>query len=134
MKSQVTKDDPRWPEIAAGPARLQKAVRAAVFPVIVEQGERCFGVSIDQRWLRGSQGELTFFDTIAAASRFLQLVKLPVHGLVFAPPQTIELHRGHAVQCFSLSRQGLAGCCRCQLGQRNRAREAREYARQDECW
>jgi hypothetical protein len=134
MKSQAAKSDPTWPEIAGGPARHQKAATAAVFPVVVEHGERCFGVSIDQRWLRGSRGELTFFDSIAAASRFLQLVKMPVHGLIFAPPQALELGRTQAVQCFSLSRQGLASCCRCQLGQSNHAREAREYARQDECW
>jgi hypothetical protein len=134
MKPQAKSPDARWPEIAAGPDRQCQSVTATVFPVIVDQGARCFGVFIDQRWLCGSRGELALFDSVAAASRFLQLVKVPVHGLIFAPPRILELRHAQAIQCFSLSRQGLASCCRCQLGQENHAREAREFARQDDCW
>lgn len=132
MKPASGNTDPKWPEIAAGPDR--RGVKAAVFPVVVDRGERCYGISIDQRWLCGSRGEPTCFDTIAAASRFLQLVKLPVHGLVFAPPQAIAARPNDAIQCFHLTRQGLASCCRCPVGQRNHAREAREAACQDDRW
>jgi len=134
MKAQATKPKPKWPELAAGPNGQDRPIRAAVFPVVVEDGKRCFAVSVDQRWLCGSRGELTFFDTIAAASRFLQLVRMPVHGLRFEPAQAPTVAETQAVQCFSLSRQGLTSCCRCRLGQHSRALEAREYARQDERW
>jgi hypothetical protein len=124
----------RWPEIAAASIGVDKAMRGMVFPVMLEDGGRCFGVAIDQRWLRGSDGEMIFFDGIAAASRFLQLLRAPVLPLSFGPLQVLRVNESESIQCYSLTRAGLASCNRCRLGQRSRAVEAREYARLDDRW
>lgn len=34
----------------------------------------CFGLTLDQRWLCGTDGMLTIFDSLAAATRFLELL------------------------------------------------------------
>jgi hypothetical protein len=134
MKSQARNSELRWPEFAGSPPRQSKQVKAAICPVVFEEGDRCFAVAIDQRWLCGSDGEMTFFNTMAAASRFLHLVKVPVHGLIFGAPQAVALRERQALQCFRLSAQGLASCSQCQVGQQSHAREAREFARMDDRW
>jgi hypothetical protein len=134
MESGARSSGLRWPEVAGDSSRPQQQVKAAICPVVVEEAEPCFAVTIDQRWLCGSEGELTLFNTMAAASRFLHLVKLPVHALVFGPPEVLKLSEHQALQCFRLSRHGLASCSGCRVGQRSHAQEAREFARQDDRW
>jgi hypothetical protein len=116
MESGARSSALRWPEVAGDSSRPQKQLRAAICPVVIEEAEP------------------TFFNTMAAASRFLHLVKLPVHGLIFGPPQALKLSERQALQCYRLSRHGLASCSQCRVGKRSRAQEAREYARRDERW
>lgn len=84
---------------------------AAVHPVTRGGRQPCFGVTLDQRTLCGSGGCLTLFDSMAAASRFLQ--SLNVHCLVLGAPFDGDVLAADAAQCFRLVPSGLAPCGKC---------------------
>jgi hypothetical protein len=134
MKSQACASEVRWPDFAGTSSWQQHHVNAAICPVVIGEGQPCFAVTVDQRWLCGSEGERTFFNTMAAASRFLNLVKVPGHAFMFGPPQALKLRERESSQCFRLANQGLASCRDCWIGERSHALEAQEHARQDDCW
>jgi len=134
MGFSVSSSSLRWPRFAGTLSRVQGPVRAVVVPIIGELGEPCFAVTLDQRWLCGSQGEVAFFNSVAAASRFLQLLRVPVGGLAFGSPQTFDEREGWRRQCFRLSAHGLAACRQCAQGELACVREAQELQRQDDRW
>ena len=134
MKSSAQDRELKWPELAGDCFRPPAAAKAAVLPIVGERGEPCFAVTVDQRWLCGSEGDLALFDSVAAASRFLQLVKVPIHRLLFGPAQVLDRYWGKRRQCYRLAGQGLASCSQCRIGEQSRAREVDEFARQDDCW
>ena len=132
MNQQASASEIRWPEFLGAPLHERKRARAAICPIVTEEGGACFAVTLDQRWLCGSGGERTCFDSIAAAARFLQLMK--VNGLYFEAPRAAEARDPGGFQCFRLSSHGLTSCDRCRVGENACVREAQEYARQQDRW
>ena len=132
MEQQATPLEIRWPKFLDAPLHQRKRVIAAVCPMVLDDVGPCFAVTLNQRWLCGSGGERTCFDSIAAAARFLHLMK--VSGFVFEAPRAVVARDQGRFQCFRLSSRGLTSCDRCRIGECALLREAQEYARQQDRW
>lgn len=67
-----------WLELAmsAVSPRWQEGAGVIVRPIDMGRSKPCFGITHGQRWLRGSDGALTVFDSLAAATLFLHLLKV----------------------------------------------------------
>lgn len=92
--------------LAATPAQPTSNAALALRPILANGQQRCLGVTLNDRWLRGHDGRLTVFDTLGSASRFLQLLKLD-HFSMGGLYDGIGL--GH-IQCFRLNGQQLSSC------------------------
>lgn len=55
---------------------LELGKRVIVRLMDLQGSQAWWGVTLDDRWLRGSHGTVTIFDSLPAASRFLQLLKV----------------------------------------------------------
>lgn len=132
MDYQPSAPDIKWPEFAVAPSRQRESARAVVIPMVVKRGGPCFAVTVDQRWLCGSEGELTFFSSMAAARRFLELMK--VDGFSFGVAQAVAAQHCTRVQCYCLASQGLRACTRCSIGELAAARAVKEEALQQNYW
>lgn len=101
-----------WLELAASaaspatPAQQATSAAIALRPILVNGQQRCLGVTMNDRWLRGHDGRLTVFDALGSASRFLQLLKLD-HFSMGGLYDGIAL--GH-IQCFRLNGSQLSTC------------------------
>lgn len=47
-----------------------------VHPLDMDKHEARWGITLDKRWLCGSDGDLTVFDSLVATARFLHLLKV----------------------------------------------------------
>lgn len=68
-----------WLELAmfgAAPSIAREGEGVSVRPLNMGGGRPCFAITFDQRWLCDSDGALTVFDSFAAASLFLHLLKV----------------------------------------------------------
>lgn len=57
----------RWPELST---------RVVVRLLDLQGSQAWWGVTLDERWLRGGNGAITIFDSLPAADRFLRLLKV----------------------------------------------------------
>lgn len=73
MKRFVT-----WLELAFSAVSSREQAKADVVVRSLDMGRAkpCFGVTLGRRWLRSSDGALTVFDSLAAVSLFLHLLKV----------------------------------------------------------
>jgi hypothetical protein len=122
----------KWLELVVSSHQQDENLVVRVHPV--RRGDRlpCFGISLDQRWLSSSEGTLTVFDTVAAATRFLNLLNLD------APTADtrgeVRLSASDPFQCFRLDAQGLAVCTRCRPEGRTPAPATTDDVFSDERW
>lgn len=101
----------KWLELAISHRWQAQGATAAVHPVAVDPRQPCFGVTLDQRWLCGSDGALTFFDSVEAATRFLHLLK--IDRLAMGGRRDCDGMEGDAFQCLRLGAKGLTACNKC---------------------
>lgn len=119
----------KWIDLALS-SRRQDVV-AAVHPIALHENRPCVAVTLDQRWLCGSDGALTFFDSMSAATRFLSLLRVNR----FAPDGgDADIPGEVSYQCFQLDAQGITACSKCRIGFEAQSRSAREFAQQEERW
>ena len=106
-----------WMELAhlAANLRWQDLGTRVVVRLLDLQGNRAWwGVTMNNRWLRASNGAVTIFDSLLAADRFLRLLKVDrfmigehcEHALFIA---------GQAQEVYTLG-QGCRACDRTQCG------------------
>lgn len=98
-----------WLELAASASTssLEEAAPAvSLRPVLVGGQQRCLGLTMNGRWLRGHDGRLTVFDTLGSASRFLQLLKVNNFSMGGTFEGSVLSH----VQRFRLNGAQLAMC------------------------
>lgn len=68
-----------WLELAASATtqQLQATGASISLHLLLANGQqRCIGVTMNGRWLRGHDGRVTVFDALESALRFLHLLKL----------------------------------------------------------
>lgn len=68
-----------WLELAmlgAAPRISREGKCISVRPIELDSRYPCFAITFDQRWLCDNDGALTVFDSFAAASLFLHLLKI----------------------------------------------------------
>jgi hypothetical protein len=104
----------KWLELAISPRWQEEGRVAAVHPMGVGERQPCFGITLDQRWLCSSDGALTIFDSMAAATRFLQLLKMD--RLAMGGDCAFEAVESDPFQCFHLDANGLTVCRKCRAG------------------
>lgn len=122
----------KWLELTVSGRWKKLGAKMTVHPVSVGEGQQCFAMALDQRWLCGSDGALTFFDSMTAATRFLQL--LNVDNYVEGEGCGRDTSWRDAFQCFQLDAKGLRTCDKCRIGGDSRAQAMREFARCEERW
>ena len=99
-----------WLQLAArfaSPSAQTGGPAILVRPIDLDKRRPAFGVTVDQKWLRGGDGAFTLFDSLAAATRFLRLLK--VDRIAFGH-DTEDVVKGGAFRCFGLNARGLAEC------------------------
>jgi hypothetical protein len=100
-----------WLELAVLTQRQrQDGEPVLVHPLILVENKPHFAMTLNRRWLCGGDGALTVFDSTAAASRFLQLLKVDRHAIEECCDCEVPKHS--ALQCFQLGPKGLAGATR----------------------
>lgn len=122
----------KWTELSVSERWKKAGAKMAVHPVSIGEGRQCFALALDQRWLCGSDGALTFFDSRGAATRFLQL--LNVEGYVDGEGGHCGASRRDPLQCFQLGTTGLKTCDQCRIGDESRVRALHDFAPCEECW
>lgn len=113
-----------WLELAVAPAWRLDKTEVHVHPM-EGGGKACYALTLDKRWLCGSDNALSMFKSLDAAQRFLSMLRVP----------RVELGEGCSVegacngdcQCFCLGRHGLTPCEECEVGKR-RNQKASEAA------
>lgn len=122
----------KWLELSVSACWKKHDATMTVHPVRTGENQQCFALALGRRWLCGSDGALTFFDSKAAATRFLELLNIRDYvegeggaGLEFA---------ADPFQCFQYGARGLKSCDKCARGDESRSAAVREFARWEECW
>ena len=123
----------KWVDLAVLKGSHEGSGIAEVCPMEFDDRQRCFGVTLDHHWLCGSDGALTFFDSLLAASRFLRL--LDVDHQAMDGCNDCAVSDNQAFQCFQLGAQGgLTACNKCHIGDVCNSKSVREEARWDDRW
>jgi hypothetical protein len=122
----------KWLELAISARWQEEGVVAAVHPMNLGEPQPCFGVTLDQRWLCSSDGALTIFHSMAAATRFLNL--LNVDQLTVGRPCDGETPGPDPFQCFHLDAKGLTVCGKCPAGDHARWLSAWDDSQAEERW
>ena len=122
----------KWLELAVSPSWQDMGAVAMLRPIQIDERLPCFGVTLDQRWLCGSDGTLTFFDSVSTATRFLNL--LHVDRIAVGESCDGMASRQMRFQCFQLCARGLKPCHKCQVGEAAYSRATVECARAEERW
>ena len=98
-----------WLELAVSPRWQTNGSTAVVHPVTHFRHKSCFGISLDRHWLCSNEGQMTVFDSLPAATRFLSLLKIEniAHGELRDIPEQADF------QCYRLGSRGLTSCNKC---------------------
>lgn len=120
----------KWLELAVSQRWQEQEAVVAVHPIAVAERQPCFGVTLDQRWLCGSDGALTFFDSVEAATRFLHLLK--IDRLAMGGRRDCDATESAAFQCLQLGAKGLTTCNKCGAGKTARTPMSRAQVRAEE--
>jgi hypothetical protein len=89
-----------WLEMGALQWRPQEAT-VRIHPVVGPQGE-CYALTLDGRWLCGTDGSVTLFHGLGAAVRFLQLAQ--VNDFEAGDPTDLAGRGQAGVQCLCVRR------------------------------
>ena len=92
-----------WLELAVSSRWQKDGSTAIVHPVRHCLHRPCLGISLNQHWLCSNEGQLTVFDSLPAATRFLNLLK--IDNIVPGEPRDVPEHTDF--QCYSLGSRGL---------------------------
>jgi hypothetical protein len=105
----LTPDGPiiSWLEMAMLAKSPYDAAEVAIRAVRLGESQPCFGVTYQQRWLCGNDGALTYFDSAAAATRFLSLLSIDGY---FVERRRSDSAGQDAFQQFRLGARGLTPC------------------------
>lgn len=102
-----------WLELAmsvVSPQWRKAEAEVVVRPVDMDQGVARWGITQEGRWLCGGDGLLTVFDSLAAASRFLDLLKVDRFTLGDPCDGDAWVCEQDDFQCFRLAQRRLAAC------------------------
>lgn len=91
-----------WLEMAGLPQWRTGKAEVRIHPVVGPQGA-CYALTLDRRWLCGTDGSVTLFQGLAAAERFLQLAH--VDDYESGAPADLAGRLDKRVQCLCV-RQG----------------------------
>jgi hypothetical protein len=122
----------KWLELAISPRWQEEDAVAAVHPLHLSEPQPCFGVTLDHRWLCSSDGALTVFDSMAAATRFLHLLNMD--RLTMGGRRDGEAPGPNPFQCFHLDAKGLTVCSKCPAGDHAHWRAAWDDSQCEERW
>lgn len=122
----------KWLELSVSGSWKKNDATMTVHPVSTGEHQQCFALALDRRWLCGSDGALTFFDSKAAATRFLEL--LNVEDYVEGEGCERMALGADPFQCFQYGAKGLKSCDKCARGDESRSAAVREFARWEERW
>lgn len=122
----------KWLELSVSGAWKKGGATMTVHPVNVGRDRQCYALALGQRWVCGSDGALTFFDSVTAAGRFLELLNVDDYAQGDGCDGA-SLARDPC-QCFQFGGKGLRTCDKCRIGDESRAQAIREFARWEECW
>lgn len=102
-----------WLQWALSPVLCKEGAEATVYPMSLHDQKPCFAMTIDQRWLRGGDGTLTLFDSLAAVAHFLELIN--INGFAHGELPSRTLPQNEECRCLQLGKDGLVACqdCRC---------------------
>jgi hypothetical protein len=89
-----------WLEMGALQWRPQGGT-VRIHPVVGPQGE-CYALTLDHRWLCGTNGSVTLFHGLGAAVRFLQLAQ--VNDFQPGDPTDLSARGAVGVQCLCVRR------------------------------
>lgn len=99
----------RWLDLAisaVSPRTRDEGLVAAVHPINLNEQRACYGVTLNQRWLCGSDDTLTCFESMLGAMRFLKLLK--VEHIVIGGRWDFARTGQAAIQFYRLGTQGLS--------------------------
>lgn len=119
MKAQVSGigREATWLELAVAPAWRLDQTEIQVHPM--EGQERpCYALTLEERWLCGSDNALSVFHSFNAAQRFLEMLR--VSHFELGSSRAVEQERSDNFQCFSMGSHGLTPCEDCEVGRRRR--------------
>jgi hypothetical protein len=122
----------KWLELAISSRWQEEGAVASVHPMRVGERQPCYGITLDQRWLCSSDGALTVFDSMAAATRFLGLLNMD-HLAVERRGES-ELPESDPCQCFHLDDKGLTVCRKCRAGDHPNWLAAWNESQLEEAW
>ena len=86
----------------------------------------CCGVTVDQRWLCGNDGAMTFFDSLASATRFLSLLNVP--RIATGGSRDSNWVGQDHFQCFQLGAKGFLPCTKHCVVETTRSNQSRQFA------
>jgi hypothetical protein len=121
-----------WHRLAGATRAQKESAVATVHPIKLNGFQPCLGVTLDRRWLCGSDGALCFFDSMATAIRFMSL--LNVDHLDMGGRCDCNSIRQGSFQCFQIGTEGITTCNKCRFGEVAISRSNRESARSEERW
>lgn len=101
-----------WLELAVAPDWQRQRAQIRLHPVKGQEG-RCFALSMNDRWLCVSQGQLTVFRGRDAAARFLKLVHVEhAQDSDESPEETVACDGSHYC-LYAENDQQLSPCRDC---------------------
>lgn len=98
-----------WLEMVQSPQGRGASRNVRIHPVAGVKGA-CYALTLDKRWLCGTDGSVTLFRSLGSAVRFLQLAK--VDDFEAGDPADIGLTVGDSVQCLCISKGMNLQACR----------------------
>ena len=88
-----------WLEVARVPQWQPQGAKVCIHPVVGPKGE-CYALTLDSRWLCGTDGSVTLFHGLGAAVRFLQLAH--VNDFEAGEPADLASCVATGVQCLGV--------------------------------
>jgi hypothetical protein len=90
-----------WLEMAGAPQWRSEPPKVRIHPVAGPEGA-CYALTLDCRWLCGSNGSVTLFHTLGAVVRFLQLAQ--VHDFEAGEPCDLATQATSGFECLGIRR------------------------------
>jgi hypothetical protein len=97
-----------WLDMAGASQWRPRGAKVRIHPVVGPKGE-CYALTLDRRWLCGTDGSVTLFHGLRAAVRFLQLAR--VNDFEAGDPADLAGGLAEGVQCLCVHRgRSLQAC------------------------
>lgn len=91
-----------WLDLAGAPQWHPHGAKVRIHPVVGPAGA-CYAVTLDRRWLCGSDGSVTLFHGLGAVVRFLQVAQ--VDNFEAGDPADLAGQGVESVQCLCMGRR-----------------------------